>query len=189
MNVFSFIMTDMPDLDVSAARSPREPVTFDRADRGFVYAVARKIVGSPDDAEDVTQEALLLAYRYRDAFRGGSRYRTWLYRIAATTALGFLRKQRRSRVRVEADHEYSIIDRTPDPSKAPDALIAEAEDRALVRTALSELAPSYRAILLARCTATEVAVAKDLGLSLANVKVRAHRARKQLRATIEKLAA
>jgi RNA polymerase sigma-70 factor (ECF subfamily) len=180
-------MVDMTDLNDSPSRPTRDPVTFAPGDRGFVYAVARKIVGSPDDAEDVTQDALLLAYRHRDAFRGSASYHTWLYRIAATTALGYLRKQRRARVQLDGEGEHSVIDRFADPAKSPEALIAEAEERALVRGALVELAPSYRAILLARTTATEVDVAKQLGISVGNVKVRAHRARKQLRATLERI--
>lgn len=42
-----------------------EPVTFASDDRGYVYAVARRILGSADDAEDVTQDALVLAFRNR----------------------------------------------------------------------------------------------------------------------------
>jgi RNA polymerase sigma-70 factor, ECF subfamily len=176
----------MTDLNVSPSKTTREPVSFEPSDRGFVYAVARRIVGSADDAEDVTQEALLLAYRYRDSFRGTSRYRTWLYRIAATTALGHLRRQRRSRVRL--DGESSVIDNAVDPAKSSETLIAEAEERAIVQQALGELTPSYRTILLARAADTEAEVAKQLGLTIGNVKVRAHRARKQLRATLDRLA-
>lgn len=187
MTDFSFIMVDMDDLNVSPTTPTRDPVTFAPADRSFVYAVARKIVGSPDDAEDVTQDALLLAYRHREAFRGTSRYHTWLYRIAATTALGYLRKQRRARVRLEIDREHSVLEHAPDPAKSPDVQIAEAEDRAIVQRAIDELTPSYRTILLARSAATEVDVAKQLGISVANVKVRAHRARKQLRATLDRM--
>ena len=54
-----------------------------------------KYVRNEQDAEDVTQDAMLLAHRYRDSFRGESRYSTWLYRVTATAALMFLRKQRR----------------------------------------------------------------------------------------------
>jgi RNA polymerase sigma-70 factor (ECF subfamily) len=187
MNELTVMMVDMDDLNASSTKPSRDPVTFAPADRGFVYAVARRIVGSPDDAEDVTQDALLLAYRHRDAFRGGSRYRTWLYRIAATTALGYLRKQRRSRLQLESDRDCPILERAADPAKSPDALIADAEETAIVQRALDELAPSYRAILLARSTATEVDVAKQLGITVANVKVRAHRARKQLRATLDRM--
>jgi RNA polymerase sigma-70 factor (ECF subfamily) len=175
----------MNDLNVSPSTAARETVTFEPADRGFVYAVARRIVRSAEDAEDVTQEALLLAYRYRESFRGTSRYRTWLYRIAATTALGHLRRQRRSRLKLEE----SAIEAAVDPAKPSDALIAEAEERDLVRRALVELTPSYRKILLARANDTEAEVAKQLGLTVGNVKVRAHRARKQLRATLDRMAA
>jgi len=165
-----------------------EPVTFAPDDRGYVYAVARRIVGSPDDAEDVTQDALVLAYRHRNAFRGDSRYRTWLHQIAVTTALGHLRRQARSRVFVlDADHERRALERTVDPAKSVDILIAEAEDRAALQHALAELIPSYRAVLLERVDATELEVAKRLGISVANVKIRAHRARKQLRQTLDRM--
>src|SRR5215467_3055747 len=67
---------------------------FDRT-RAYVRSVAMKYVRDEQDAEDVTQDAMLLAHRYRDSFRGDSRYSTWLYRVTATAALMFLRKQRR----------------------------------------------------------------------------------------------
>src|SRR6266851_2338091 len=63
--------------------------------RAYVKSVAMKYVRNEQDAEDVTQDAMLLAHRYRGAFRGDSRYSTWLYRVTATAALMFLRKQRR----------------------------------------------------------------------------------------------
>jgi hypothetical protein len=63
--------------------------------RAYVRSVALKYVRDEQDAEDVTQDAMLLAHRYRDSFRGESRYSTWLYRVTATAALMFLRKQRR----------------------------------------------------------------------------------------------
>jgi RNA polymerase sigma-70 factor (ECF subfamily) len=218
MNDLTFIMTDMNELTASASshgitelpvvdrpgvarcvprsrpcsiaevRNMTEPVTFAPDDRGFVYAVARRIVGSADDAEDVTQDALVLAYRYRHAFRGDSRYRTWLHRIAVTTALGFLRRKRRSRIDVlDSGHEHDVLECGVDPAKSPVTLIAEAEDRAAVQRALAELPPSYRDVLLERVDATEPEVAKRLGISVANVKIRAHRARKQLRQTLAQM--
>src|SRR5947199_4875717 len=71
-----------------------EQADLDRT-RVYVRSVALKYVRDEQDAEDVTQDAMLLAHRYRDAFRGDSRYSTWLYRVTATAALMFLRKQRR----------------------------------------------------------------------------------------------
>jgi len=156
-----------------------EQVTFGTEDRGFVYAVARRIVGSPEEADDVTQDTLLVAFRNRDAFRGESRYRTWLYRIAFTTALGYLRKRGRSRVSLAANEDvlHGQVADAPSPAE----YVMEAECAAIVRDAVADLAPPYRDVLLARIDSTEPEVAERLGLSVANVKVRAHRARKQLR--------
>src|SRR6516164_1368793 len=63
--------------------------------RDYVRSVAMKYVRNDQDAEDVTQDAMLLAHRYRASFRGESRYTTWLYRVTATAALMFLRRKRR----------------------------------------------------------------------------------------------
>src|SRR4029453_16435894 len=63
--------------------------------RAYVKSVAMKYVRNEQDADDVAQDALLLAHRYRDSFRGESRYSTWLYPEPATAALMFLRRQRR----------------------------------------------------------------------------------------------
>ena len=67
--------------------------------RAYVKSVAMKYVRNEQDADDVAQDAMLLAHRYRESFRGESRYSTWLYRVTATAALMFLRKQRRLAIR------------------------------------------------------------------------------------------
>src|SRR6478609_5171467 len=77
-------MLTSPDLDHAGAKT-----------REYVRSVAMKYVRNDQDAEDVTQDAMLLAHRYRNSFRGESRYTTWLYRVTATAALMFLRRQRR----------------------------------------------------------------------------------------------
>jgi RNA polymerase sigma-70 factor, ECF subfamily len=175
-------MNVLNDFPVNAKIAPA--VTFTAADRGFVYAVARRIVGSAEDADDVTQEALLLAYRHRSAFRGESRYRTWLYRIAATTALGHLRKRARSREQLaptEAAYARNIAsDATP-----IDEALADHENIVRIQQALEELDPKYRDVMLLRADLSEVETAETLGITVGNVKVRAHRARAQLRLALE----
>src|SRR5215470_10194661 len=88
--------------------------------RAYVRSVAMKYVRDEQDAEDVTQDAMLLAHRYKDSFRGESRYTTWLYRVTATAALMFLRKQRRLSREVPsststADDGAPWLDRQPSP--------------------------------------------------------------------------
>jgi RNA polymerase sigma-70 factor (ECF subfamily) len=158
-------------------------VTFEPADRAFVQAVARRIVGAcAADVDDVTQDALLLAYRHRASFRGDSRYRTWLYRIASSAAIAHLRRRRRARLEsLDAAEAGGGIDGLADPAPAADAAVAAAQARAQVTQALAELTPSYREVLTARLEASEAEVARQLGITVTNVKVRAHRARRQLR--------
>lgn len=154
-------------------------------DRGFVYAVARKIVRNPADADDVTQEAMLLAFRHRDSFRGESHFRTWLWRIATTAALGYLRRRHRSPVAL--DDGMRALDEQPRDEPSPEQLVAAAEQRVLVRQALADLPSSYRAVVVARTTASEPEVARSLGISIANVKVRGFRARQMLRDSLKTL--
>ncbi|MCX5741317.1 MAG: sigma-70 family RNA polymerase sigma factor [Proteobacteria bacterium] len=182
MNELTSNMDDMNDMNVySSSERIREQVTFGTEDRGWVYAVASRIVGA-DDAEDVAQEALLLAYRHRASFRGDSKYRTWLYRIASTTALGYLRKKKRSRELLAANDGYMLD--VADDAKSPEASLADAETADVVRLAVARLEPKYRDVIVARADANEPETAKRLNISVANVKIRAHRARSQLRSAL-----
>ncbi len=170
----------------SAAPGPQ--VTFTADDRAFVTAVARRIVGDDDAAADVAQDALLLAFRHKDSFRGTSRYRTWLYRIAATTALSHLRRRRRRGAAETVS--LSTLDGgeldLPAHGPDPEAAFASAESAARVREHLARLDPRYREILRRRfedeCSEEEVATA--LRLSVANVKIRTYRARQALRSSL-----
>lgn len=200
MNVFCLDMAeltatlnDMNELPHSCPRGGTSEkdrnVTFEPRDRSYVFAVVRRIVGRAEDAEDVTQDALVLAYRHRDAFRGASRYRTWLHRIAVTTALGHLRRQRRSRIEdLDVDRERDLRTRAEEGPKSPVDLLSEREDRAEVRRALARLPPRYREVLLERAEASEPEVARRLGISIANVKIRAHRGRRKLREALDQIA-
>ena len=167
---------------------PDRAVTFTADDRAFVYSVARRIVGNEDDAADVAQEALLLAFRHREDFRGTSRYRTWLYRIAAFAALSHLRRGRRRRVADSVSlNESPGVERelvSPDPD--PESQVGAAQVVARVRGELAQLPPRYREILQLRFEdgRSEEEVAGALGLSRSNVKVRTHRARHALRAAL-----
>ncbi len=163
----------------------RPTVPLELSDRDYVYAIALRVVRSPADADDVTQDTLLLAFRYRDGFRGEACYRTWLYRIAYTTALRHLRRKQRT-----VEHrERGIADPAPEtPPSIVDDLVRR-ETIARVREAVDRLPPIYRDVLRVRATATEQQVAAQLGITLGNVKVRGHRARARLKRTLGLLVA
>ena len=150
-----------------------------------------KYVRDEQDAEDVTQDAMLLAHRYRDSFRGESRYSTWLYRVTATAALMFLRRQRRLAREIPAstatDEEGTPwLERQP----APTDLRARG-DRArassiMVAAAVAGLGAKYPAVFWKRYGEgrTETEIARELGLSVAAVKTRAFRARQAALAAV-----
>jgi RNA polymerase sigma-70 factor (ECF subfamily) len=155
---------------------------FDKT-RAYVRSVAMKYVKDESDAEDVTQDALLLAHRYRDSFRGEARYSTWLYRVTATAALMFLRRQRRLAREVPAsaavDEEGTPwLERQPAATDVRGDVIARAE-LTQVAEAVAALGVKYPAVFWKRYGEgrTETEIAHELGISVAAVKTRAFRGR------------
>lgn len=160
-------------------------VSLDRT-RAYVRSIAMKYVHNEHDADDVTQDALLLAHRYRDAFRGDARYSTWLYRVTATAALMFLRKQRRRSREIPASGAGGLdedgtpwLERVAAPSDLRAEVIARA-DLGVVAEAVAKLGAKYPAVFWKRYGEgrTETEIAKQLGVSVAAVKTRAFRARR-----------
>ena len=151
--------------------------------RAYVRSVAMKYVRDETDAEDVTQDALLLAYRYRASFRGDARYSTWLYRVTATAALMFLRKQRRTAREVPSsgavdDDGGSLIEAQPAATDLRGDVIARSE-LSHVAEAVAALGAKYPAVFWKRYGEgrTESEISRELGVSVATVKTRAFRGR------------
>ena len=153
--------------------------------RAYIRSVAMKYVRDEQDAEDVTQDAMLLAHRYRAAFRGESRYSTWLYRVTATAALMFLRRQRRLAREVPASGTTTVdedgtpwLERVAASTDLSGELIARRE-LGVIAEAVAALGAKYPAVFWKRYGEgrTETEIAKELGVSVAAVKTRAFRAR------------
>src|SRR5437773_7477611 len=100
-----------------------EKVRFTEKEREFVFGVAMKFMKDEERANDVTQDAMLLAYRHQDSFRGASRFTTWLYRIAATTSLMHLRKERSTPLTT------SLTEEDDTPRDEPRAVESSPEDQ------------------------------------------------------------
>lgn len=158
--------------------------------RAYVRSVAMKYVRDEQDAEDVTQDAMLLAHRYRDSFRGESRYSTWLYRVTATAALMFLRRQRRLAREIPAsgkvdDDGTALLERQPAHGDLANDVIARAEV-GTIQDAVARLGAKYPAVFWKRYGEgrTETEIASELGISVAAVKTRAFRARQAALAAV-----
>jgi RNA polymerase sigma-70 factor, ECF subfamily len=165
--------------------SPLNPALGER-ERKYVFAVALRYVKDSDAAEDIAQDALLLAHRHRHGFRGDCRYSTWLYRVAASAALMYLRKRRRierDESRDEGDDRAASCLETRDPAPDPAAQCATRETLAAVERRLGELGETYREIFRMRFIEhmTDSEAAAALGVGLSTVKTRTHRTRLALR--------
>ena len=161
---------------------PTEHRNFDPATVRYVHAIAIKYVGASDAAWDVTQDALLRAYVYRDSFRGDSAYTTWLYRVVATTALMHLRSNKR-RMREEPsstnlDDRPTVLDTTASSAPDPEQLASDREQLAIIGQRLAQMGAKYNDVFVQRYRDgfTETEIADATGTSLPTIKTRAHRA-------------
>ena len=155
-----------------------------------IYSLARRVTGSDQDAEDVTQQTFLSAMEGLAGFRETATFGTWLTSIAAHAALKVVRK-RLGLPSTSLDAATAPDDEghIPHPEfiadwkEAPDQIVQRRETRQLLDAAIAELGAGYRAVFLLR-DVEGLAVretARVLGLSESNVKVRLLRARLQLR--------
>ena len=155
--------------------------------RAYVRSVAMKYVRDEQDAEDVTQDAMLLAHRYRASFRGESRFSTWLYRVTTTAALMHLRRQRRRSREVLGtvdDDSTPWIESLPSRAPSSESTVAAREQCTRAARGVSRLGKRYGEVFHLRFALgyTEGEIARHTGLSLAAVKTRAHRAKLAARA-------
>src|SRR6266478_1108875 len=81
--------------------------------QAWVYNIAVRMVFQPQDAEEVTQEVLVKVITKLRTFKGESKFRTWLYRIAANHVLNMKRRSTETKVTTFADYG-AAINRTPD---------------------------------------------------------------------------
>jgi RNA polymerase sigma-70 factor (ECF subfamily) len=163
-----------------------------RANAGRLYAVARRMLRSDEDARDALQDTFLQASRGISRFEGGARLSTWLHRIAVNACLMKLRSRgRRPEQPIEEllPRFYEDGHRVdPGPAwrtEGPDP-VEQRETRALVREAIDRLPEIYRNVLLLRDIEgldTEE-TARLLDVKVDTVKVRLHRARQALRALL-----
>lgn len=158
-----------------------------------LYRTARSIVKDDAEAEDVLQDAWVLALRRLDTFRGDAQLLTWLTRIVANEAIARIRTAtRRARIlpidaSVAPDPSDPVQDVPDTDDDGPEGHAMRAEMRQLLEDRIDRLPESFRTVFVLRAvedmTVEEVGAA--LGLPEATVRTRHFRARSMLRAMIE----
>ncbi len=144
-----------------------------------------QILRSEAEAEDVVQDAFVLAFTKLSSFKGNSAFFTWLYRIAYNVAITRLRR-RRATVPLDGADENGRLD-FPDCGPSPDDRIQKQEQSVQVTEALTRLSDEHRAILILR-EMEELdydAISEILDMPIGTVRSRLHRARTRLREHLE----
>jgi RNA polymerase sigma-70 factor (ECF subfamily) len=154
-----------------------------------LYNFGMRMCGEARDAEDLVQETFLTVFRYLQGFRYETKFKNWMYRVATTTCIKAKRKSKHA-----PDQELSLEEFMPGegedlPDQAPawaqrplDQLLNE-ELADHIKKAILELPKKYRMVVVLRDQegfSTEE-TAQILDISVANAKVRLHRARLFLR--------
>lgn len=153
-----------------------------------VYLSAFSLLRNEADAEEVSQEAVLKAFRSISRFRGEAKFSTWLIQIAINEAKMKLRKDRRhlyesiEEGQVSEDGDYIPRD-FADWREIPSETLERKELRDALSDALHALPEKYRTVVMLRDIQhlSIVETAQVLGISEANVKTRLSRARLQMR--------
>ena len=159
-----------------------------------LYRLALRMTGNEADAQEVLQEAFLHAWQKLPLFRGEAQFSSWLYRIAANSALMRLRRKRRapdtlpeqplelSGPRFSADGNLDPGPRSDWSQRADDKLLSR-ELGAAIDTAVNALPEDYRTVFLLKDVdgLSNEEIASALELTVPAVKSRLHRARLALR--------
>ena len=154
--------------------------------QGSVYRLARALTDSHEAAEDVLQQTFLSAWQAARGFRREAGVRTWLWTIARNAAF----RQRSKRAREPVDHvsldELGVL--AGWGQNDPETLAARAQQRERFEAAFARLPAEDRQVLVLRdlegCSGEETAVV--LGIGLAAMKSRVHRARLRLAAEVRR---
>src|ERR1043166_5618512 len=139
----------------------------------MIHALTYRMTGSMSDADDLTQEAFIRAFRGISSFRGESTFSSWLYRVAINECL----KWKKSAERRRQLHEEWAADDDP-----PGGTDSQEDALHRLQQALLKLKPKYRAAIVLTVSEgmNHAQAAHALGCSEVTVSWRVHMARKEL---------
>ncbi len=154
--------------------------------QNFVFTIVLRYVKSREDAEEIAQDAFIKAYRSLKDFKGAAKFSTWLYTIATTTCITFLRKKKLEIHSLDNEKLFAIADNIDGglsansiEQKSRVNMVGEA-----IRLLNSDDAQIITLFYKGEQTLEEIA--QILGIEANAVKVRLHRARTRLKEKMEK---
>lgn len=153
--------------------------------QNFVFTLALRFTKNREDAEEVSQDIFVKAYRSLADFRGASKFSTWLYTIVNTTCITFLRKKRLETHSLDNEKVFEAADSQDSGMRAN--MIEQKSKITMVNKAIGLLSEDDAAIitLFYKAEQTLEEIAQVLGIEPNTAKVRLHRARARLKEKME----
>lgn len=159
-----------------------------------IYGLTYNMTSNREDAEDLTQEIFLKAYRSLAKFHGKSSFYTWIYRIAVNTTINYRKKRNRRQAyrfddmvpEVRDDEAYSALLSSDSPVKN----ITLSEFQKKLNEALQKLSEKHRTVVIMHDIQgiPHEEIAAVLKISAGTVRSRLFYARKQLQAELAEFA-
>ncbi|HKQ38057.1 MAG TPA: sigma-70 family RNA polymerase sigma factor [Verrucomicrobiae bacterium] len=182
------------DADLIAAVLKGDPACFEPLVRKYsprLFATARRYARRESEVEDIVQEVWGKAYAHLSSFRGDAPFEHWLMRLAVRTCYDFLRKHQRSRETTFTEltePETDWLERHVEGSGSDPEQVSAAKQ--LVERLLAQLSPQARLVitLLELEERTVKDIARLTGWSVPLVKVRAFRARAEMKKALARIA-
>lgn len=152
----------------------------------FIFNLALRSLGNPQEAQDAAQETFLRAWQALPGFRGECRFSTWLYRIAVNLCFNRRPRLRRDLAAISMDASDEDGWDFPDEGGNPLHLVEHKEQRAFLHHAIECLPESYRLLVSMRYgqDLSYEEIAEVLGMPLGTVKTGLFRAKAQLKAAL-----
>jgi len=154
--------------------------------QNYVFTLAFRFTKNREDAEEVSQDVFVKAYRALADFKGNSKFSTWLYTIVNNTCITFLRKKKLQTYSLDKEGVFEAADSQESGLRAN--LIEQKSRVAMVNNAIALLSPDDAEIitLFYKSEQSLEEIAGILGVETNAAKVRLHRARTRLKEKMEK---
>ena len=154
--------------------------------QGYVFTLVLRMVKTREDAEEVAQDVFVKAYRSLADFRGESKFSTWLYTIANTSSITFLRKKKLDVHSLDNEKVFEVADNKDSGFRANQ--VEQKSRLNMVNQAIAMLSSDDAEIITLFYKAEQnlEEIARILGLEPNTAKVRLHRARGRLKEKMEK---
>jgi RNA polymerase sigma-70 factor (ECF subfamily) len=152
----------------------------------YVFTLVSRFTASREDAEEISQDIFVKAYRSLADFRGEAKFSTWLYTVVRTSCITFLRKKRLDTTSLDNERTFLQLDGKESGFKAN--AVERKSRHAMVNTAIHMLSPDDSQVLTLfyKGEQTLEEIGRIMGLDPNTVKVKLHRARNRLKEKMEK---